>query len=192
VTKSLAFLVVGLIGGVSLGWWLYRPGAPKWEPPAPAVRQSDGSLILQRKSDPTAKAPAQIPHGSKLLRVVRVEVQPKPTLVGDGNSATVDGTNRLICPPAEVDLSLLRNPDKTERFVASSPDGRVISGIDIPVAPIPPIPKIPRWSFSALRGYDLYQTRVTWGGAVSYSRGPIALTGGAIGNVLFVGAGVRF
>jgi hypothetical protein len=89
VRKSLALLVVGLISGLSLGWWLYTPGAPKWEPPAPAVRQSDGSLILERKSDPTTKPPAEIPRGDKLVRVVTVEVRPKGTPVEDSRPAMI-------------------------------------------------------------------------------------------------------
>jgi hypothetical protein len=187
--KSLAFLVVGLISGISLGW-LYNP-APRWEPPAPAVRQSDGSLILERKSDPTAKAPAGIPRGSKLVRVVKVEVQPKPTRVQDHNSDTLDGTNvALICPPAEIDLSLIRTPDNTERVVSSSPNGTILSGVDIPVAPVR-IAKIARWSVSALSGYETTRAHRALGGSIAYWRGPFLLQGGAVGSTAFVGIGLR-
>ncbi len=191
--KSLAFLLMGLISGISLGWWLYNPGPPKWESPAPAVRQWDGSLMLERKPDPTAKAPAEIPRGSKLLRVVKVEVQPKATPVQDANSGLVDGANpSLICSPAEVDLSLVQRPDSTERVIASSPNTTILSGLDIPAAPIPNIARIPRWSASALRGYELARARASWGAEVSYSHGPFVATGGAVGTTAFVGIGLRF
>jgi len=67
------------------------------------------------------KAPAGIPRGGNLERVVKVEVQPKPTPAQRG--------------PAEVDLSLFQKPDRTERVVASSPNAAILSGQDIPVAP---------------------------------------------------------
>lgn len=191
--KSIAFLLVGLISGLSLGWWLYRPGAPKIGPPAPAIRQSDGSLIMERKPDPSAKAPAEIPKGAHLERVERVVIQPRPTPVEDGNSGARDVPNtRSICPPAEVDLSLLKMPDKTERVVASSPDGKIVGGVDIPVAPNPPGPRIHRWSVSALYGYDVTRARATLGAELTYSRGPFVVTTGAIGSTAFVGAGLKF
>jgi hypothetical protein len=193
VKKSIAFLLLGLSTGLSLGWWLYRPGAPKIEPPAPAIRQSDGSLILERKPDPSAKAPAEIPKGAHLERIERVVIQPKPTPVQGANSGALDDANpRLICPPAELDLSLLKMPDKTERVVASSPDGKIVGGVDIPVAPIPASTKIPRWSISALYGYDVTRARAVWGAGLSYSRGPFVVTTGAIGSTAFVGAGLKF
>jgi hypothetical protein len=193
VKKSIAFLVLGLISGLSLGWWLYRPGAPKVEPPAPAIRQSDGSLILERKPDPSAKAPAEIPKGAHLERIERVVIQPKATPVLDANSGTRDDANpRLICPPSELDLSLLRMPDKTERVAASSPDGKIVGGVDIPLAQIPASSRIPRWSISALYGYDLTRARATLGAELTYSRGPFVVTTGAIGSTAFVGAGLKF
>jgi len=193
VKNSIAFLVLGLISGLSLGWWLYRPGAPKIEPPAPSIRQSDGSLILERKQDPSAKAPAEIPKGAHLERIERVVIQSKPTSVQDDNSGSSDDANPpLICPPAELDLSLLRMPDKTERVVASSSDAKIVGGVDIPVAPIPASTKIPRWSVSALYGYDVTRARTAWGAGLSYSRGPFVVTTGAIGSTAFVGAGLKF
>jgi hypothetical protein len=194
VKKSIAFLLVGLISGLSLGWWLYRPGAPKIEPPAPAIRQSDGSLILKRKPDPSAKAPAEIPKRAHLERVERVVIQPRPTPIQDGNSGAREGANMrtTICPPAELDLSLLKMPDKTERVVASSPDGKIVDGVDIPVAPTPASTKIPRWTISALYGYDVKRARTAWGAGLNYSRGPFVVTTGAIGSTAFVGAGLKF
>ena len=44
-------------------------------------------MYLKRQldsSDPTAKSPVEIPRESKILRVVKVEVQPKPMPVQEG------------------------------------------------------------------------------------------------------------
>lgn len=98
------------------------------ETPAAEVRQSDGSLVLERSAtDVGAKAPSKLPTGSKMERKVEVKVRPIGGLKLPANATTSD------CPPVTVDLALLRQDDDTRRVVASSPDGRVISGLDIPV-----------------------------------------------------------
>src|SRR5262249_11961117 len=110
-----------------------------------------------------------------------------------GNSGKVgDAEPPAICPPAEVDLSLIRSPDKTERVIASSPNGNILSGLDIPVVPMPKITRIQRWSLSVLRGYDVARGQSSWGAAVSYSRGPLVGTAGALGPTAFVGIGLKF
>src|SRR5438270_13590492 len=38
-----------------------------------------------------------------------------------------------ICPPAQVGLSMIRASHRTERVLASSPNGTVVTGLDIPV-----------------------------------------------------------
>ncbi len=161
----------------------------KWEPPALAIRQSDGSLVLERNPDPAVKAPAEIPRGVKLEHVVKVEVQPRPT-----SNAKVSLGSGIAdpCLPTEIDLSLLRNPDTTQRIVASSPDGRIICGLDIPTTPIPEKHKVPHWSVSALRGYDMTRGRLDWGMEANYWRGSLVVTGGVVGATTFIGVGLRF
>jgi hypothetical protein len=47
-------------------------------------------------------APAEIPRGSKLVRVVKIEVQTKAMPDNDGNSGKVGDVDApTICPPAE-------------------------------------------------------------------------------------------
>lgn len=41
--------------------------------------------------------------------------------------------NSLDCPPVTVDLSLVEMPDKSQRVIASSDNGVIIGGVDIPV-----------------------------------------------------------
>jgi hypothetical protein len=131
---------------------LWRPKTPKPETYAPAARQQDGSLVLDRKPQQDAKPVQQIPKGAKVERIVQVTVHPNP---GPGPlrpsasdaSGTVDNRetapplisvpggneNKPPCPPVRVDLSLVRMPDQSRRVVASSPDGVVVGGVDIPV-----------------------------------------------------------
>jgi hypothetical protein len=53
--------------------------------------------------------------------------------------------DREDCPPTHVDLSLIRDGDG-RRVIASSPDGRVIGGFDVPlVAGLMP-PPARRWA----------------------------------------------
>jgi hypothetical protein len=100
--------------------------------PAPAERQSDKSLILERAPDSNAK-PAQIlPENAKVERVIQVVIQPRyvdiPLKVVEINPFT----------PITIDLTLARMPDGGHRVVASSPDGEILGGVDIPVS-VPPV-----------------------------------------------------
>lgn len=110
--------IAGIAAGLYLGMHMHPQ--PIQETPAPAVRQSDGSLVLERA--PSAKAtPKQIiPHGGTVERVVQVTVQPTATPLA----------------PVTVDLTLVGMPDGSKRVVASSPDGAVTGGIDIPVVKV--------------------------------------------------------
>jgi hypothetical protein len=152
--KEYAYgMASGLLLAAFVWWW--AAGAPVAETPAAAVRQSDGSLVLERKPDAKARPVAQIPKRAKLERQIRVEVQPA----------------RADCPVCVVDLSLVRLPDDTRRVIASSPTGDVIAGLDVPVAPIQAYKK---WLAGAL-----YNGR--WGGLVGRNIGPLMI-GGALTN----------
>jgi hypothetical protein len=216
-TRMLAIVAVALIGiGFLVAWRIYRPTPAKPEPPAPAVREKDGSLELQRVPDgviPGSPAgskplkPAQLlPKGAKVERIVELTVDPgvKPTsgrnagLVSGGPPTPSDsvlalagGSRVSACPPVTVDLTLVRMPDKTQRVLASSPNGEVVGGIDVPVQD-QPIPRIQRWTAAGLAGYDAHAGRNVFGGQVSYSKGPFVVSGGVIGGTAFVGAGVKF
>lgn len=148
----------GVASGVVLAafaWWWIAGSSPS-EPPAAAVRQGDGSLVLERKPDAKAKPAAQLPARAKLERQIQVVVQPE----------------RADCPVCTVDLSLVRLPDDTRRVVASSPTGQIIGGLDVPVIPSTGTER--RWLAGAL-----YNGR--WGGLVAREVGPFVV-GGAITN----------
>lgn len=196
--------------GLTLGWSLYRcrPGPP--EPPAPAIHQKDGSLILERSStgkpaDQPHAAPLKpaggIPKGAKIERNIEVIVQPRPERAPVAPEAQAEGileapaprnlSDAFQCPEVKVDLSLVRMKDKAQRVIASSPDGKVIGGLDVPVSETP-FPKPQRWTAEAMTGYDVHLAHQVFGGQVSRNLGPFTVSAGAIGSTAFVGAGIHF
>lgn len=196
-------LVAGILMFL-LAWWIYRPKPVPPEPAAPAVRQKDGSLELERAkqgSATPAKPAGIIPKGGKVEREISVTVDPNKTEATGTSGARVAGESPLSsnsltpigprCPQVTVDLSLVRMPDQTRRVIASSPNGTVVGGLDVPIEN-PKLPRIPRWTASALVGYDSSAKRNVFGGAVQYQKGPVVFTGGVIGGTVFTGAGIRF
>ena len=117
-----------LVLGVVLGRWLFAvPSAPIIEKPASEIVQQDGSRVLARAArDDSAKPAQQLPKGATLERKVQVTAKPNAEPLH-----TTDG--KLESAPVTVDLSLVRMTDETRRVVASSPDGEIIGGLDIPV-----------------------------------------------------------
>lgn len=110
-----------------LGAVAFWPAKPIHEDvaPAPMVRQADQSVIAERAPDAHPPPRHSIPRGYVEERREAITVMPAP-----GASSV------------EVDLSLVRKGDE-RRVIASSPDGTVVSAIDIPIEPalIPPPPK---------------------------------------------------
>lgn len=208
-------LVLGLALGLGLGWKLYRPKPAPVETAAPAVRQKDQSLVLERKPEAKPEPKHELPRGAKLERQIQVTVLPSiptdarkipgsgslpeipdnsiPVQSASNNGQSVGNTDNSGQSRAiTVDLSLVKMPDGTQRVIASSDQGTVIGGLDVPVQGPMPTAKPLRWSGSVLRGYDAYKHQAVWGAAITYSRGPFVVTGGAIGQTAFVGIGVQF
>jgi hypothetical protein len=109
-------------------WWLTRPAPPVPEviTAAPQVVQADHSVIAERAPAAQAQRPRTIlPKGAVPERDVSVVVAP-----ASGASSV------------QVDLQLVRMPDNGRRVIASSPDGQVVSALDIPIeaglVPAPP------------------------------------------------------
>lgn len=146
-------VAIGLVLGLTAGWRLYRPGPPVVEQHAAAARQKDGSLVVERA--PATSASGAVPHalpaGSVEERRIRVEVRPHwtPSPVGESPALSrIPGAlpPAPICPAVRVDLSLARLPDGTRRVVASSPDGEVVGGLDVPIGPSRPEPRAHPWA----------------------------------------------
>ena len=133
--------IVGVLAIVVavLAWALW-PAAPVHEvvTAAPQVRQVDGSVIAQRAPDPKPAPPRHVlPRGAVEERREAIVVAPAPA-----------------ASSVEVDLSLVRMPDNGRRVIASSPDGTVVSALDIPIEPglVPPAPK--PWAAGLSYGTD--------------------------------------
>ncbi len=159
----VAGLVLGLGGGLGFGWRFWRPTPLPQQTAAVASRQKDSSLVLQRAPDAHAKPQQIIPKGATVERVVSIAMQPRAVMSSAPASSdsvklasavtaptsaiaapTPETVSRpAVCPPVRVDLTLYRLSDKTERVVASSPDGVVLDSlsIDHPVANALPPPK---------------------------------------------------
>ena len=103
--------------GLLLGWFIWG-GKADPEGPAVAVRQRDESLVLERQPAQVVTPPVHaIPAKSREERRVSVTIQP----------------TAAACPTVTVDLSLVRDADGGARVIASSPDGRVVKGLDVPI-----------------------------------------------------------
>lgn len=191
----------GLLAGLVGGWCLWSPVSAPVEPPAPSVRLAGGALVLERKPDATPpKPPHALPKGAKEERRVSVVVKPPKGTIFNPSEATLrhdgkaDGVARpwspatgntlgnagsipavasdsCDCPPVTVDLSLVRMPDKTRRVVASSPNGQILSGIDIPIESA----KIPRSLPWAIGGTYSYDGAHRFGGFIDRDLGPFHL-----------------
>ena len=139
-------LAAGLIfgAGIAAGWKIFRPKpVATVEVAMPAARQADGSLILERAPDAKAVPAQQIPKGAKVERIERIQV--RASSVPAAATAPTNGSGQ----PAAA-LTPVRMPDDTQRVVASSPDGTIVGGVDIPVSSAPREPKS-----TAIGGYDL-------------------------------------
>jgi hypothetical protein len=143
----IAPMLMALVSAIGLAWALWTSRQIAAETPAPAVQQSDGSMILERTApQPKAKPKQTIPKGLKVERIEQVTVQP-----------TARAEAGKPCPPVTVDMTLLREPDGGRRVVASSPDGQVVAGLDIPAGTI--LVASPKWS----AGITMNPTRQTYG-----------------------------
>lgn len=125
-TKIESAIVVLAVAGGAL-WWVTRPPAPIPEviTAAPQVTQADDSVIAERAPDAHPKPPPHlIPKGYVEERRESVHV-------------TTDEPKTDV----QIDLSLVRNGNE-RRVIASSPDGVVVSALDIPIEAglIPPQP----------------------------------------------------
>lgn len=149
IPATIAIVLAGC--GAAVGWWWAQPDGQLPETPTPAQRQSDNSLVLERRPDPEARPRQQIPRGAKVERIAQATVQPDTPAPAAGQP----------CPPVTVDFSLIRDQAGGRRVLASSPDGQVVGGIDIPVEPAQ-APEPPRRWAAGLSWSPLTRTSGIW------------------------------
>lgn len=110
--------------------------SPEVITPAAAQSQADGSVILARSPATTTETQAKqtIPKGATVERVITATVKPRARLkLPDCSSASEPVPRQSTqCPPVQLDLSMIREGDQ-RRVIASSPDGEIVAGLDVPV-----------------------------------------------------------
>ncbi len=151
--ELIAAAIVGVLLALAIGGtivWSVWPAKPLAEvmTPAPAVRQADGSMEAARAPDAhPAPPPHMIPKGYHEVSRDAVTVAPSPAAAASG------------CPPVRVDLSVVRDGND-QRVIASSPDGQVVSAINIPIeaAQLPP----PNRPWAAGLSYDTRHATGIW------------------------------
>jgi hypothetical protein len=158
----VALAIVGFLFGLGLmaGYWIWgREVVHVVEDFAPAIEMDDGSKVLSREPDGKPSTPApRVPKDHKPVRTIEVTVNgSKPVLnvtrkvtsERGSNPSDVHGhsaiaahsevnsncyaANDFTCPSSTVRIDLLRAPDGTYRAQASSADGIVLDGVDIPL-----------------------------------------------------------
>lgn len=152
-----------LVLGAAIHERLTRKEPPVAETVAGEIRQDDGSLVVTRIPVPAENLPAPphaVPKGAVEERRISITVRPHPgsgglkpasevsgastggLASGETGSTNSEASNQrphcpatmsaMVCPDVTVDLSLIR--DKSgRRVVASSPDGEVLGGLDVPL-----------------------------------------------------------
>lgn len=138
-----ALVLAAAVAVAAALWWLWPAPVPV-EQPKPAVMQDDGSLIIERApTTPAARPQQRLPRGARVERITTVTVRPDPTAGND----------------IAVDMTLVRESDGGRRMIASSPDGRVVGGLDIPVDTI--FPASGTWA-AGLSLDPIHQTPGVW------------------------------
>lgn len=183
LVAALVYAACGVVSGLAIGSVLWRRPVPvSVDTPAVAQRQADSSLILKRDPFGKAKPAQQIPKGATIERVVSVVVQPSARIgtsvfgtaapnglpdsslsgqgdmgdwkpLGDSVPQLTSGRDSSQCPPVRVDLTLVRLKDQSRRVIASSPDGQVVGGVDVPVESIERGPVL-KWSIGPVYTSD--------------------------------------
>ena len=120
-----------------------------------------------------------------------VKVKPKPEPKPEPVKPGPDGFCPVPreCPALTVRLDLV-DKDKGQRVIASSPDGEIVGGIDIPREPYI-THKQPKWAIGATYASDKSGDNVI-GGFVDRDFGPFRVGVEADQDSIRVRAGVRF
>lgn len=170
-------------GGLAAGYRLYHSESIS-EGSAPQVKQKDGSVVLKRAPDAKPDAPAPKLPG-KVERTVVVKVKPKPEKKEPTKPDQSGLCPVLECPALTVRLDLIQQ-DEGRRVVASSPDGDIVGGIDIPIE---------KW---IKRNENHWAAGVTYdtdkkpGAFLDRDLGPFRVGVEADADVVRVRAGIRF
>ena len=164
---TLASLLVAFGLGLGLGWKVFRkvPTVASERPEAQVI-QKDGSVVLARTTDPTAKPEMIVPKGDRVLHQGYLTVR----FASGAATAQTTGSPQQAAPPLpsvpdlptplRIDYSLLQQPDGTDRLVFKGPSGTVVGGEDVVVSE-PAQPRALNWTVGATR-YIRERTYGVW------------------------------
>jgi hypothetical protein len=178
--QMVVVAVASTLFGVAIGFAAWFPRTkPVVETATPAVRQADSSLVLARAPNARAKAPAIVPKGQTLDRVVEATVQPaEPVIVHDtilvpaGPARAVVKVDTVLAPPVRLNITYTDLPDGSHHVIASSPDGTVTAGVDIPVKNAI-APRLAKWSAGFVRNFQA----AAYSAFVTRDLGPVLVYG---------------
>lgn len=140
MTTAIAAFLVGCL----FMFYILRPEKVV-EQTAAEIRHDDGALTLAKDPGAAARVDAVAPVPTlppgKHTRTILIKVQPKPQPKvepkpqppGDDGMCIV--VEAVTCPAVTVRLDITETPEGS-RVTASSPDGEIFGGLDVPRTPL--------------------------------------------------------
>lgn len=163
-------LTAFLLGFHTKGYLQGKEQANSQESAAAQFQQDDSSIVLKRAPSAPSPAPHEIPKGGKEERRIELLVKPAKGVVSQidsvknfvknstenstENSKDSIANDSCECPPVEIALSMVRMPDGSMRAVASSANGQVIGGLDMPILEPPQAALERAWTGQVLLAID--------------------------------------
>ena len=162
LTLATIIIVAFLLGFHTKGYLQSKGQTKSQESPAAQFQQDDSSIVLERAPSAPSPAPHEIPKGGKEERRIELIVKPAKGIVGQidsvknfvKNSKDSIANDSCECPPVEIALSMVRMPDGSMRAVASSANGQVIGGLDMPILEPPQAALEKAWTGQVLLAID--------------------------------------
>jgi hypothetical protein len=188
-TKTVLILVslgIGVVGGMALEWRITNRKNPTPEA-SQAIQMKDGALVL-----PVTPSAQPIPHpslpvGAKIIRQASVVVTTGSHQ--EGASTIQSPTIPSIPPTLTLNWNELQMKDGSDRLEVSTPDGQILSGVDLGREPEP---KTLNWTVSATYTVDWLKGRKVWGAMITRNCGPFVAGVAVNRDGATASVGVRF
>lgn len=140
---TLALLLAWTIICLAMGALIHR----QWfadevvaihEQSLPPASMPDGSELLVRDASAKLDTPAPVkPIRHTVVRTAEVVVKPQAIDLPERRvGAVLCPAERVECLPVDIRWDLLRRADDTFRVQASSPNGEILGGVDVPREPL--------------------------------------------------------
>lgn len=177
-----SILIVGWVLGLGTGWQLWQHPTPIVHVvPKPQINNADGSVVLPVQPSQNMQPAHPVPHGGHVETTASVTIQTNQPTASIPNSQSHADTPPMIvpCPPVTVDITIYRESDGTRRIEVSTPDGKIVKGMQIQNGVGPPSPRILKNSVGVVAGtafdgqksigayYDRDWKFIRWGGEIT-------------------------